>query len=92
MTAQINHQLIIIYLSFAADKDSAPPVFTAVPKSRTVLAGTDIVLECSAVAHPNQPRIMWLKEGGALDFRYVHFALIFFSIGIQQTGNNMGIH
>lgn len=61
--------LLIFYRTFIiAEKDSAPPIFTAVPKSRTVLAGTDIVLECSAVAHPKQPRIMWLKEGGAIDF------------------------
>ncbi|CAL8139904.1 unnamed protein product [Orchesella dallaii] len=57
-----------LYILQNSEKDSAPPVFTAVPKSRTVLAGTDIVLECSAVAHPKQPRILWLKEGGAIDF------------------------
>lgn len=63
---------------FLADKESVPPIFTAVPKSRTVLAGTNIVLECSAVAHPKQPRIMWLKEGGALDLTEAdgHFSMV----------------
>ncbi|CAG7836151.1 unnamed protein product, partial [Allacma fusca] len=43
-----------------------PPVFTAVPRSQTVVAPNSVVLECSAVAYP-QPRITWLKDGVTID-------------------------
>lgn len=47
-----------------------PPGFTMTPKSSTVVAGNNLVLECSAVAHPS-PTISWLKDGVTVDLEYV---------------------
>jgi hypothetical protein len=56
----------ILYSVNSGEPTDTPPVFTAVPKSKTVVADSSIVLECSAVAYP-QPKISWLKDGVRID-------------------------
>ena len=52
-----------------------PPVFLLTPRGRSVLAGSEVTLECSANGLP-QPALTWLKDGreielDLLDSRYV---------------------
>jgi len=55
-----------LVLNRSPDRES-PPVFTAVPKSQTVVASHSVVLECSAVGYP-VPTLSWLKNGKTIDF------------------------
>jgi hypothetical protein len=44
----------------------APPAFLVTPRSRAVLRGGEVTLECAANGVP-QPRVSWLKDGRELE-------------------------